>query len=82
MLVELGGFTQLSRPGILVHLPAPVQLSYLGYCGPTYLQCIDGWIGDDTLFSELNQIDRDAQTLLQLKGGYMSYVPADLPDLA
>lgn len=82
VLVELGGFTHLSRPGILVHRPAPVQLSYLGYCGPTYLKCIDGWIGDETLFAELNTIDRDAQALLMLEGGYMSYEPADLPDIA
>ena len=44
VLVELGGFTGGSRLELLCHKPAPVQLSYLGYPGPTYLRCIDGWL--------------------------------------
>ena len=49
VLIELGGYTGGSRPGILVHKPANIQLSYLGYFAPTYLKCIDGWIGDSIL---------------------------------
>ena len=81
VLVELGGFTDGNRLGVLVHRPAPVQLSYLGYCGPTFLRCIDGWIGDTALFGGLNAIDRSAHQLHQLEGGYMAYVPEGLPDL-
>ena len=29
-------------------------MSYLGYFAPTYLDCIDYWIGDDTLFKNLD----------------------------
>jgi len=82
VLVELGGFTGGSRLGALVHRPAPVQLSYLGYPAPTYLRCIDGWIGDAVLFGGLSTADRDAHRLLQIPEGYMAFDPGgglDLP---
>ena len=58
---------------IFVHRPAPIQLSYLGYPGPTYLECIDGWIGDKVLFEQLNPIDRAAHSLIEIDGGYMVF---------
>ena len=73
VLVELGGFTANSRLELLCHRPAPVQLSYLGYPGPTYLRCIDGWLGDSVLFEALNPTDRSAHQLLKLNGGYMVF---------
>jgi protein O-GlcNAc transferase len=79
-LIELGGFTGESRIGVLVHRPAPLQLSYLGYFAPTYLRCIDGWIGDNQLFSQLDAADQ-AGELLQLSGGYMAFAPDEaLPE--
>jgi protein O-GlcNAc transferase len=79
VLVELGGYTAGSRLGILCHRPAPVQLSYLGYFAPTYLDCIDGWIGDSELFGGLCTHDRQAQQLLIVEGGYMAYQDDALP---
>ena len=73
VLIELGGFTSDSRLELLCHRPAPVQLSYLGYPGPTYLKCIDGWIGDSVLFEKLNHVDRNAHPLVEIKGGYMVF---------
>ena len=73
VLVELGGFTGNSRLELLCYKPAPVQLSYLGYPGPTYLKCIDGWLGDSVLFEKLNPVDRTAHPLVELKGGYMVF---------
>tara|TARA_B100000674_G_scaffold375650_1_gene318119 strand:+ start:941 stop:3148 length:2208 start_codon:yes stop_codon:yes gene_type:complete len=81
ILVELGGFTAQSPIEVLVHRPSPVQLSYLGYCGPTYLKTIDGWIGDDKLFEGLNAIDRSAHALINIEGGYMAYSPSRQPPL-
>ena len=75
VLVELGGYTSGSRLGILVHRPAPIQLSYLGFPAPTYLNCIDGWLGDKVLFGGLSKTDRQAHTLLEIKGGYMVFDP-------
>jgi len=51
VLVELGGFTSGSALAMLLHRPAPVQLSYLGYFTSTGLNCINGWVGDQTLFN-------------------------------
>ncbi len=75
VVVELGGFTGGSRIGAMVHRPAPVQLSYLGYPAPTYLRCIDGWIGDAVLFEGLSEPDRSAHRLLQIPEGYMAFDP-------
>ena len=73
IIIELGGFSAESRLEILCHRPAPIQLSYLGYPGPTYLKCIDGWIGDKVLFEQLDQIDREAHPLIEINGGYMVF---------
>ena len=51
----------------------PIQPSYLGYPGPTYLKCVDGWIGDKILFEQLNPIDRSAHKLIEIEGGYMVF---------
>jgi protein O-GlcNAc transferase len=80
VLVEVGGFTGLSRVELLVHRPAPVQLSYLGYPAPTYLEAVDGWIGDATLFGGLEGLDQTAHPLLEVPGGYMAFDPGgELP---
>lgn len=79
ILVELGGYTAKSRLDILCNKPAPIQLSYLGYFAPTYLKCIDGWIGDEQLFSKLNAEQKSAHKLLKVKGGYMAYEDESLP---
>jgi protein O-GlcNAc transferase len=79
LIIELGGYTAGSRLGILCHKPAPVQLSYLGYFAPTYLACMDGWIGDRVLFGGLGDEDLKAQALLLVEGGYMAFRDEDLP---
>ena len=81
VLVELGGYTAHNRMAVLVHKPAKIQLSYLGYCAPTYLDCIDGWIGDETLFSTLNKVDKMSHKLLKVKNGYMTFKPDSWPQL-
>ena len=53
VLVELGGFTGNNRIGICISEPAYVQMSYLGYPGPTYLKSVPWWIGDKYLFRDL-----------------------------
>ena len=63
ILVELGGFTSRSRLDCLVHRPCRIQLSYLGYPGPTHLNCIDGWIGDQELFSTLSADEQESPSI-------------------
>ena len=83
ILIELGGFTGRSRLDCLVHRPCPIQLSYLGYPAATHLKCIDGWIGDEELFSTLSPDERTAHPLIYIDGGYMAFDPGTgLPELS
>ena len=81
ILVELGGYTADSRISVLRFKPCRIQLSYLGYFAPTYLRCIDGWIGDTELFAGLNKVQKDAHRLLNIKGGYMCYREKNFPKI-
>ncbi len=66
VLVDLQGLTSGTRPDILSHRPATVQLSYLGFPGTTALDSVDYVIGDAyVLPSELEP--------------YMSEAPLRLP---
>ncbi|MBI2772629.1 MAG: tetratricopeptide repeat protein [Burkholderiales bacterium] len=46
IVVDLNGFTQGSRLGILAHRPAPLQVSYLGYPGSCGADFFDYLIAD------------------------------------
>ena len=46
ILVDLHGLTLGTRPDILSWRPAPVQMTYLGFPGPTALPCIDYVVAD------------------------------------
>jgi predicted O-linked N-acetylglucosamine transferase (SPINDLY family) len=81
VIVELGGYTAGSRLGVLTHKPAPIQLSYLGFFAPTYLKCIDGWVGDQILFEKLNNTDRSTHKLINISGGYMCLQACEEPDI-
>ena len=48
--VDLGGYTQNSRPGIFSYRAAPVQVSYLGYLGTLGSISMDYLLGDNTIF--------------------------------
>ena len=72
VLVELGGYTGHSRIGICLHQPAPIQISYLGYPGATFLESVPGWIGDEVLFKTLHPLEAKQHQLNYIKGGYMT----------
>ena len=60
--------------------PAYIQMSYLGYPGPTFLKSIPWWIGDKYLFHGLNKADRNSHKLACLEKGYMTLpCPTDCP---
>lgn len=80
ILIELGGYTGGSRIGALVYKPAPIQLSYLGYFAPVFLDCIDGWIGDKQLFSTLDEVENSILKV-EIPGGYMVYSPKSPPKI-
>ena len=47
--VDLMGYTQGEREGILAHRPAPVAVNYIGYPGTLCLPFVDYIVGDATL---------------------------------
>ena len=52
VLVDLHGLATKARPNILMHRPAPVQVTYLGYPGSTGHPEIDYVIADDYLIPD------------------------------
>ena len=50
VLVDLHGLTSNARPNIVARGPAPVQVAYLGFPGPTALPHMDYVVADDFLF--------------------------------
>jgi len=46
LAIDLKGYTGQSRPGILAHRPAPIQVSYLGYPGTLGAPYIDYVLAD------------------------------------
>jgi predicted O-linked N-acetylglucosamine transferase (SPINDLY family) len=47
--VDLKGYTQESRPGILAHRPTPIQANYLAFPGTMAVEFIDYIIADKTV---------------------------------
>ncbi|GLK90059.1 O-linked acetylglucosamine transferase [Pseudomonas turukhanskensis] len=52
ILVDLQGLTSGARPNILAFRPAPLQITYLGFPGPTGLPCVDYVIADRYLIPD------------------------------
>ena len=44
-------------------------MSYLGYFAPTYLECIDGWMGDNVIFDGMTEQSKCNH--YSIKGGYV-----------
>lgn len=55
ILVDLQGLTSGARPNILAYRPAPLQITYLGFPGPTGLPCVDYVIADRYLIPDAEQ---------------------------
>ena len=52
ILVDLHGLTSGTRPNIIANRPAPMQVTYLGFPGPTALPGIDFVIADEFVLPE------------------------------
>ena len=75
IIVDLGGYTADQRLRPLLAKPAPIQLSYLGYPSSTFLNCIDGWIGDAACFgSQQHQECGNHEKLLKLPRAYLAFL--------
>ena len=78
VLVDLGGHTADQRLRLLTARPAPIQLSYLGYPASTYLNCMDGWIGDPVVFGAAQEQEKGPrEQLMRLPRCYLAYQPPE-----
>ena len=68
--IDLSGYTEPCRPGILGFRPAPVQVSYLGYPGTTGLSTIDYIVADKTVIPE-NHKPYYSEQVVYLPGSYL-----------
>jgi len=69
--VDLMGYTRYSRPGILAHRPAPVQVGYLGYPGTLGADVIDYVLVDKFVLPEEHQ-GFYSEKIVWLPGSYQA----------
>lgn len=69
ILVDLKGFTQDARTGILARRPAPIQVNYLGFPGTLGAGFVDYIIADRTVIPE-HEFDCYAEKVVWLPDSY------------
>jgi predicted O-linked N-acetylglucosamine transferase (SPINDLY family) len=67
--VDLMGYTRHSRPAILSHRPAPIQVSYLGYPGTMGVEWID-YVIADAVVAPFSQQPFFTESIVQLPDCY------------
>jgi protein O-GlcNAc transferase len=55
IVVDLMGYTNTSRPGLLAHRPSPIQVAYLGYPGTVGADFLDYILADPFVLPEEHQ---------------------------
>ena len=78
VLIDLSGHTAANRLGVFALKPAPVQLTWLGYCGTTGLNEIDYIIADEISIKP-DEEHWYSEKVLRLAGSYACMSP--LPNL-
>jgi predicted O-linked N-acetylglucosamine transferase (SPINDLY family) len=71
IVVDLMGYTRHSRPGILAHRPAPIQVGYLGYPGTLGAQVNDYVLGDKFVIPQEHQAFY-SEKIVHLPGSYQA----------
>ncbi len=74
ILIDLDGHTQGNRLAVFQYRPAPLQLSYLGYCTTTGLSTMDYWLTDQWLTPE-DSVEQTTETIWRLPRCWVGYQP-------
>jgi len=74
ILVDLAGHTANNRLGIFTYKPAPIQVTYLGYCTTTGLEAMDYWLTDAVVTPETT-VERSTEAIWRLPRCWLSYGP-------
>jgi len=74
ILVDLAGHTANNRLQVFTYKPAPIQVSYLGYCTTTGLEAMDYWITDAVVTPE-DTVERTTETIWRLPRCWLCYRP-------
>lgn len=80
VIIDLAGYTAMTRVSAIAMRAAPLQISAIGYPHPTGLPSVDGWIVDAVTNPPGNPQERG---LIRLPGCFLCYQPPeDLPPAA
>ena len=77
ILIDLSGHTALNRLPVFAYKPAPVQVSWLGYCGTTGLSEIDYIIGD-AYVTPPSEEGHFSEKIKRLPENYICMTPPDV----
>jgi predicted O-linked N-acetylglucosamine transferase (SPINDLY family) len=72
ILVDLAGHTAANRLVVLSYKPAPIQVSWLGYCGTTGLEEVDYIIGDNYV-TPLSEDKFYVEKIWRMPGSYICF---------
>ena len=79
ILVDLAGHTAGNRLKVFAWKPAPVQVTYLGYCATTGLDEMDYWITDEVIHP-VNTHEKAVETIIRLPRCWVCYqAPSGAP---
>ena len=77
ILIDLSGHTANNRLPLFAYKPAPIQMSWLGYCGTTGMAEMDYIIGDKYVIPPQEE-HHFLERILRLEDTYACYTPPDI----
>ncbi len=81
ILIDLSGHTAKNRLTIFTYRPAPIQVTYLGYCSTTGLKTMDYWITDTIMHPE-DTVELAVEEIVRLERCWTCYQPpANAPEI-
>ena len=78
VLVDLSGHTRNNRLAMLAWKPAPVQISWLGYCGTTGIDLVDAFLADPWIAPACIEPDH-AEPIVRLPETFLCFTPPAAP---